>query len=172
MNNNKTTRAAKFSGLLAGLAVWTLILMALPLLGIVIVLVSGIGVLEIGIFIILSITLLFLLGPILATFIGSFINLRWDSYSKSKKYLLNIIYSFPVLALLFIMASGDNSDRENERKSSNYKNANMHGSHLKYSEIDQICEQHWKEGRPLENPKNFLKKKEEPIDSFKGINKE
>ena len=172
MNNNKITRAAKFSGLLAGLSVWTMILMALPLLGIVIVLVSGIGVLEVGVFIILSITLLFLLGQILASFIGSFIKLRCDSYSKSKKYLLNIIYSLPVLTLLFIMASGDNSDRENERKSSNYKNANMHGSHLKNSKIDQIFEQHWKEDRPLENPKYFLKKKEEPIDSLKGTKRE
>ena len=70
------------------------------------------------------------------------------------------------------MASGDNSDRENERRSSNYKNAYMHGSHLRNSKIDQIFEQHWKEDRPLENPKNFLKKKEEPIDSLKGTKRE
>ena len=47
--------------------------------------------------------LLFLLGPVLAVFVGKFINFMWGSYSNIRKYLINIISSLIVLAELFIL---------------------------------------------------------------------
>ena len=98
----KTTRAAKLSGLLSGLGAWALISMVSILIGVFSAQVLGIGILENDIGLIVFIALLFLLGPALAIFIGRSVNYRWESYTTSKKYLLNIISLLLLLALPFL----------------------------------------------------------------------
>ena len=98
----KTTRAAKLSGLLSGLGAWALISLVSILIGVFFAQVLGIGILENGIGLIVFMGFLFLLGPVLAIFVGRSINYRWESYTTSKKYLLNIISLLLLLALPFL----------------------------------------------------------------------
>ena len=123
----KTTRAAKLSGLLSGLGAWALLSLVSVLVGVFFAQVLGIGILEIDIGLIVFMVLLFLLGPVLAVFVGRFINSRWESYTNSKKYLLNIISSSLVLAVLFILVkpNSENSDKDNGLKTFWYKNGQM-----------------------------------------------
>jgi len=169
----KTTKSAKFSGLLAGLGAYSMILLSLPILGVFIALVLGIGVLEIGIFLIGSMVLLFLLGPLLAILIGRFINFRWEGYKHSKKYILNIISTLPVLVVLLIlvMANGKSNDKENRKKSNSYKYGTMDFSPTGYLEKDHILEENGKEGRPLEDSEKYWNSKGEPVDSIEEANK-
>jgi hypothetical protein len=123
----KTTRAAKLYGLLSGLGAWALLSLVSVLVGVFFAQVLGIGILEIDIGLIVFMVLLFLLGPVLAVFVGRFINSRWESYTNSKKYLLNIISSSLVLAVLFILVkpNSENSDKDNGLKTFWYKNGQM-----------------------------------------------
>ena len=98
----KTTRAAKLAGLLSGLGAWALISMVSILIGVFSAQVLGIGILENDIGLIVFMGFLFLLGPVLAIFVGRSINYRWESYTTSKKYLLNIISLLLLLALPFL----------------------------------------------------------------------
>ena len=98
----KTTRAAKLAGLLSGLGTWALISLVSILIGVFFAQVLGIGILENDIGLIVFMGFLFLLGPVLAIFVGRSINYRWESYTTSKKYLLNIISLLLLLALPFL----------------------------------------------------------------------
>ena len=118
----KTTRAAKLSGLLSGLGAWALISLVLILIGVFSAQVLGIGILENDIGAIVFMALLFLLGPALAIFIGRSINYRWESYTNSKKYLLNIISLLLLLALPFLFVQ--NHHENNGLKTSWYDNGN------------------------------------------------
>ena len=118
----KTTRAAKLSGLLSGLGAWALISLVLILIGVFSAQVLGIGILENDIGAIVFMALLFLLGPALAIFIGRSINYRWERYTNSKKYLLNIISLLLLLALPFLFVQ--NHHENNGLKTSWYDNGN------------------------------------------------
>ena len=157
----KTTRAAKLSGLLSGLGAWALLSLVSVLVGVFFAQVLGIGILEIDIGFIVFMALLFLLGPVLAVFVGRFINFRWESYTNSKKYLLNIISSLLVLAVLFILVkpNSENSDKYNGLKTFwykngeiknqvNFKNGKMDGL-LKgwYENGDKKLEKYFKDGK-------------------------
>ena len=120
----KTTRAAKLSGLLSGLGAWALISLVSILIGVFFAQVLGIGILENDIGFIVFMALLFLLGPALAIFVGRFINYRWESYTNSKKYLLNIISLLLLLALPFLFFV-QHHHQNNGLKTSWYDNGEM-----------------------------------------------
>ena len=101
--NAKTTKVAKLSGLLSGLGTWVLIVFVLGYALVFSEQVLGIEILETSRGHVIFGVLLFLLGPVLAVFVGKFINFMWGSYSNSRKYLINIISSLIVLAELFIL---------------------------------------------------------------------
>ena len=168
----RSTKSAKFAGLLAGLGVYSIAFLALPILGVFIALVFGISVLGLGIFIIGSIVLLFLLGPLLAILTGRFINFRWESYTYNKKYILGIISSLPVLVvlLIFVMGNGENDDKGNG-KSNSYKYGNIDILPKGYLEKDQIWEENGKENKSLKDSEHFLNNKSEPIHTLEEANK-
>ena len=153
----KTTRAAKLSGLLSGLGAWALLSLVSVLVGVFFAQVLGIGILEIDIGFIVFMALLFLLGPVLAVFVGRFINFRWESYTNSKKYLLNIISSLLVLAVLFILVkpNSENSDKDNGLKTFWYKNGQMKNQvNFKNGKMDGLVKG-WHENGNKKLEKNF-----------------
>ena len=168
----RSTKSAKFAGLLAGLGVYSIAFLALPILGVFIALVFGISVLGLGIFIIGSIVLLFLLGPLLAILTGRFINFRWESYTYNKKYILGIISSLPVLVvlLIFVMGNGENDDKGNG-KSNSYKYGNIDILPKGYLEKDQIWEENGKENESLKDSEHFLNNKSDSINTLEEANK-
>jgi len=150
----KTTRAAKLSGLLSGLGAWALLSLVSVLVGVFFAQVLGIGILENDIGLIVFMALLFLLGPVLAVFVGRFINSRWESYTNSKKYLLNIISLLLLLALPFLFFVQHHHEN-NGLKTFWYKNGEMKNQvNLKNGKMDGLFKG-WYENGNKKLEKNF-----------------
>ena len=150
----KTTRAAKLSGLLSGLGAWALISMVSILIGVFSAQVLGIGILENDIGLIVFMGFLFLLGPVLAIFVGRSINYRWESYTTSKKYLLNIISLLLLLALPFLFFVKLHHDN-NGLKTGWYDNGEMeYQVYAKNGKMDGLFKG-WYENGNKKSEKNF-----------------
>ena len=150
----KTTRAAKLSGLLSGLGAWALISLVSILIGVFSAQVLGIGILENDIGAIVFIALLFLLGPALAILIGRSINYRWESYTNSKKYLLNIISLLLLLALPFLFFVQHHHEN-NGLKTNWYDNGEMEGQvNFKNGKMDGLFKG-WYENGKKKSEKNY-----------------
>ena len=150
----KTTRAAKLSGLLSGLGAWALISMVSILIGVFSAQVLGIGILENDIGLIVFMGFLFLLGPVLAIFVGRSINYRWESYTTSKKYLLNIISLLLLLALPFLFFV-QHHHQNNGLKTSWYDNGEMeYQVNFKNGKMDGLFKG-WYDNGKKKSEKNF-----------------
>ena len=147
--NAKTTKVAKLSGLLSGLGTWALIPLVLVHAGVFSAQVLGIGILETDMGLVIFVVLLFLLGPVLAVFVGKFINFMWGSYSNSRKYLINIISSLIVLAELFILIQPNSgyNDKDNGLKTFWYENGEKKNqSNFKNGKVDGLVKGWYENG--------------------------
>ena len=150
----KTTKAAKLSGLLSGLGVWALISLVSILIAVFFAQALGIGILANDIGFIVFMALLFLLGPVLAIFVGRSINYRWESYTTSKKYLLNIISLLLLLALPFLFFV-QHHHQNNGLKTSWYDNGEMeYQVNFKNGKMDGLFKG-WYDNGKKKSEKNF-----------------
>ena len=150
----KTTKAAKLSGLLSGLGVWALISLVSILIAVFFAQALGIGILANDIGFIVFMALLFLLGPVLAIFVGRSINYRWESYTTSKKYLLNIISLLLLLALPFLFFV-QHHHQNNVLETSWYDNGEMeYQVNFKNGKMDGLFKG-WYDNGKKKSEKNF-----------------